>query len=205
VTRRIRWVAITFACALIIVIVADFWRFGVDLPIDPPDRSQRTDAIVVLTGGSERVRTAFRLFADGLAPRLFVSGVGKDVEARDLAGADLVEAAQLRCCVALGRAAADTAGNATETAGYVAAFSLHSIRLVTASYHMPRSLLHFRRALPEVQILPHPVYPIGFRHEDWWHWPGSAGLVAGEYVKWRFAWVALMIQLPAGRAEKART
>ena len=183
----------------------DFWQFGSSLPTEVPDRSQRTDAIVVLTGGSERVRTAFRLFSEGLAPRLFVSGVGKDVEPRDLAGADLLDQGRLACCVALGRAAADTVGNATESAGYAAAFGLQSIRLVTASYHMPRSLLQFRHALPDIKILPHPVFPAGFRHEDWWHWPGSAMLVAGEYVKWRFASVSLMLQPIGGRAEKARS
>ena len=36
------------------------------------------DAIVVLTGGAERVETGFRLLEEGLAPRLFVSGVHPD-------------------------------------------------------------------------------------------------------------------------------
>lgn len=181
---------------------ADFWRFAAGLPTEPPERDRKTDAIVVLTGGSERVRTGFQLLAEGLAPRLFVSGVGKDVEPRALAGADLVDAATLACCVAVGHAAADTAGNATETAGYAAAIGLRSIRLVTASYHMPRSLLQFRHALPLAQITPHPVFPAGFRHADWWRWPGSAGLVVGEYVKWRFAWVSLMVQPLGGWIEK---
>jgi uncharacterized SAM-binding protein YcdF (DUF218 family) len=188
---------------IVLTAAADFWRFATDLPTEPPERERRTDAIVVLTGGSDRVRTAFQLFADGLAPRLFVSGVGKDVEARALAGADLVDPARLACCVALGRAAADTAGNATETAGYVAAVGARSIRLVTASYHMPRSLLQFRHATPDLLILPHPVFPSGFRHVDWWQWPGSAGLVLGEYVKWRYAWLTLMIQPSTGWIEKA--
>ena len=43
-----------------------------------------TDAIVVLTGGAERVETGFRLLADGLAPRLFVSGVHPDSRLQDL-------------------------------------------------------------------------------------------------------------------------
>ena len=43
-----------------------------------------TDAIVVLTGGAERVETGFRLLADGLAPRLFVSGVHPDSRLADL-------------------------------------------------------------------------------------------------------------------------
>jgi uncharacterized SAM-binding protein YcdF (DUF218 family) len=173
----------------LIALAADFSLFAVGLPTEPPELERETDAIVVLTGGSERVRTGFQLLAAGLAPRLFVSGVGKDVEPRALAGADLVDSAKLACCVSLGRVAVDTAGNATETADYAAALGLRSIRLVTASYHMPRSMLEFRHALPQMKIAPHPVFPSGFRHTDWWQWPGSAALVAGEYVKWRTAWV----------------
>jgi uncharacterized SAM-binding protein YcdF (DUF218 family) len=199
---RLRTALVVAALISVAAVGADFARFAAGLPIDPPERERKTDAIVVLTGGSERVRTGFQLLAEGLAPRLFVSGVGKDVEPRALAGADLVDAAKLSCCVALGHAAADTAGNATETAGYAAAIGLRSIRLVTASYHMPRSLLQFRHALPQVLITPHPVFPSGFRHADWWQWPGSAGLVAGEYVKWRFAWVSLMAQPLGGWIEK---
>jgi len=199
---RLRIALVVLGLFIVTAVLADFARFAVDLPTEPPERERKSDAIVVLTGGSERVRTGFQLLAEGLAPRLFVSGVGKDVEPRALVGAELVDATKLACCVAVGHAAADTAGNATETAGYAAATGLRSIRLVTASYHMPRSLLQFRHALPQVQILPHPVFPSGFRHVDWWQWPGSAGLVAGEYVKWRFAWISLMVQPLGGWFEK---
>ncbi|MFY7958767.1 MAG: YdcF family protein [Elsteraceae bacterium] len=200
---RIRTGLVVAGLLSVAAVGVDFWRFAAGLPMEPAERERKTDAIVVLTGGSERVRTGFQLLAEGLAPRLFFSGVGKDVEARALAGADLVDPSKLACCVALGRAAADTAGNATETAGYAAGIGLRSIRLVTASYHMPRSLLQFRHALPQVQITPHPVFPAGFKHVDWWQWPGSAGLVAGEYVKWRYAWISLMVQSLGGWFEKA--
>ena len=35
----------------------------------------------------------------------------------------------------------------------------HSLRLVTGGYHMPRSLLEFSEALPEAEVVPHPVFP----------------------------------------------
>ena len=43
------------------------------------------DAIVVLTGGTERVETGFRLLEEGAAPRLFISGVHPDSRLADLA------------------------------------------------------------------------------------------------------------------------
>ncbi|MFM7778199.1 MAG: YdcF family protein, partial [Alphaproteobacteria bacterium] len=54
-----------------------------------------TDAIVVLTGGTERVETGFRLLEEGFAPRLFVSGVHPDSRLVDLARGAGVDPAKL--------------------------------------------------------------------------------------------------------------
>ena len=56
-------------------------------------------------------------------------------------------------------------------------------RLVTANYHMPRSLQEFRAVMPNLTIVPHPVFPAHIRLNDWWRWPGTAILLAGEYNK----------------------
>jgi uncharacterized SAM-binding protein YcdF (DUF218 family) len=86
--------------------------------------------------------------------------------------------------VALGRAAADTAGNATESAGYAAAFGLQSIRLVTASYHMPRSLFEMRRAIPDVVLIPYPVQTTREFDGDWWKNERPTRALALEYGKY---------------------
>src|SRR3546814_14637106 len=48
------------------------------------------------------------------------------------------------CCVDLGFEAADTAGNALETDGWLNAHGTKSIRLDTANYHMPPRLVELR-------------------------------------------------------------
>ncbi|MFM7689871.1 MAG: YdcF family protein, partial [Alphaproteobacteria bacterium] len=53
------------------------------------------DAIVVLTGGTERVETGFRLLEEGAAPRLFVSGVHPESRLADLARGAGVDPAKL--------------------------------------------------------------------------------------------------------------
>ncbi len=53
----------------------------------------------------------------------------------------------------------------------------HSLRLVTANYHMPRSLLEFARAMPDIEIVPHPVFPEISRGPHWW-------AAAGEFRRW---------------------
>ena len=95
--------------------------------------------------------------------------------------------AAVECCIVLGYAADDTRGNAAETAAWLRQESYSSFRLVTANYHMPRSLLEFRRALPNADIVPHPVAPTNVHVEEWWRWPGTTILLVTEYNKYLVA------------------
>ncbi|MBI5165708.1 MAG: YdcF family protein [Magnetospirillum sp.] len=149
-----------------------------------PDLDTRTDAIVVLTGGSERVTTGLVLLEARLADRLFISGVHRGVEVHDLLRQSHVALPEVETVIELGYAADDTVGNAAETAAFMAKARLGSLRLVTAGYHMPRSLLEFRRALPHATIIPHPVFPDAVKSRQWWRWPGTAALFATEYSKY---------------------
>ncbi|MGH7123420.1 MAG: YdcF family protein, partial [Stellaceae bacterium] len=123
------------------------------------DTDTATDAIVVLTGGSQRVQTGLQLLTAGKAKKLFVSGVyhGTDVTALLHAQSQSPDAVQ--CCIVLGHAADNTYGNALETAAWMRQEGYRSLRLVTANYHMRRAQLEFARAMPEARIIPHPVFP----------------------------------------------
>jgi uncharacterized SAM-binding protein YcdF (DUF218 family) len=160
------------------------WNFVESIPrqVEEPDRA--TDAIVVLTGGSHRLATGIKLLKEGKSHKLFVSGVNREVELGGLLAASSQSAADLPCCVTLGHAADDTIGNAIETQQWVQANDVHTVRLVTAAYHMPRSLLELHWAMPDVTFLANPVFPAGIDLDDWWqHW-SSAGLMIGEYHKY---------------------
>ena len=56
------------------------------------------------------------------------------------------------CCVDLGFTAANTLGNARETAEWARAKGYSALILVTADYHMPRARLELRAAMPEADI-----------------------------------------------------
>lgn len=154
---------------------------------------QRAGAIVVLTGGEGRIDEGLALFADGKASYLFITGVNPDVTPREIyalwkGGKPLPE-----CCISLGYLATNTAGNAAETAEWVRETNLTSIRLVTSNYHLTRSLLEFRRAMPGIEIVPHPVTPPLFKA-----WSGPFWLIAlREYNKTILTWLRLSI-LPRG-------
>jgi uncharacterized SAM-binding protein YcdF (DUF218 family) len=142
-----------------------------------------TDAIVVLTGGTERVETGFRLLDEGLAPRLFVSGVHPDSRLADLARGAGMDLARLAGRVELGHAAASTRGNAVEIAAWARPRQIATIRLVTAGYHMPRARTELRRAMPGLRVQAHPVTPVRLRADGAFWQPRNWGLLLGEYMK----------------------
>ena len=143
-----------------------------------------TDAIVVLTGGAGRLGIGIELLAQGRASKLFISGVYRGVDVAEILRVSRHDPEALECCIEVGYDATDTAGNARETARWMAAEGFQSLRLVTASYHMPRSLAEFRRAMPDVELVPHPVFTDTVRVEAWWSSPRSVGLIASEFTKY---------------------
>ncbi|MBN9565083.1 MAG: YdcF family protein [Alphaproteobacteria bacterium] len=148
-----------------------------------PFNPNKTQLIVVLTGGNERIQEGLRLLDDGLGERLFISGVNKAVSLESLLSATYSKYAHLKSKVVLGKEALNTQGNAKETRQWIQAHTIHSIRLITANYHMPRSLLQFKRELPGITIIPHVVMPKAVRADDWWSWPGTTWLFFIEYNK----------------------
>ena len=189
----IRSLVVIFLLLLALWLGGLFWFAG-QIPRTVGDATSKTDAIVVLTGGSDRLGQGLALLTEGRADKLFVSGVYRGIEVRELL--DLVQdsPSDLECCVALGYEADNTRGNALETADWIKAQNFESLRLVTASYHMPRSLLEFRRVMPKIAIVPHPVFPETYHQEDWWHWPGSTRLLLSEYNKYLFALLLAVLE-----------
>ena len=171
-----------------LVWASGLYRFSQLIPQPLPDNQVATDAIVVLTGGAGRVGEGLSLLERGLAKKLFVSGVYQGVDVQELLKVARRAPGNLECCIALGYAADNTRGNARETADWMRRENISSIRIVTASYHMPRSLLEFRRALPaDVRIVPHPVFPDGFPTESWWRNVSAMRLAISEYHKYLLA------------------
>lgn len=84
----------------------------------------------------------------GWAPRLFVSGVDREVRPAEFAAEYHVPAATMGCCVALGFQSYDTRSNAEEVAAWCARQRCKSLRLVTSDWHMRRAALELERELP---------------------------------------------------------
>ena len=158
--------------------------FAEGIPRTAIGEPEPTDAIVVLTGGPLRLKEGLTLLSEARGKKLFVSGVNPDVDMGELLRVAGQAPAEFACCVALGYAADNTAGNAVETRKWMDEEGYRSLRLVTASYHMRRSLLEFHRAMPDIRIIPHPVFPDQFKRDEWWQWPGTLALIVQEYHKY---------------------
>jgi uncharacterized SAM-binding protein YcdF (DUF218 family) len=186
---------------LLAATLAGFLWFLGAVAAEPAEPIRRTDAIVVLTGGAERVETGLDLLDAGAAPRLLVSGAAPGLTLPEFARAHGRDPAALAGRVWLGQQAVTTVGNAAETAAWVRAQDPppRTLRIVTAGYHMPRALLELGRALPAAEFVPHPVGPAALR---------SGGvplgrtvrLLGGEYVKYGMALAGLSAMAPAREA-----
>jgi uncharacterized SAM-binding protein YcdF (DUF218 family) len=150
----------------------------------PPAPDQRkADGIVVLTGGGARIVEGGRLLRNGHGRRLLVTGVNTRTSRAEIMRLADLDEPRFACCVDLDYEALDTFGNANETREWVAAHRFKSLIVVTAGYHMPRSLAVLSEALDGVELIAHPVVAKPFRNESWWlNWRAARTLVA-EYLK----------------------
>ncbi|MFQ5533536.1 MAG: YdcF family protein [Sphingomonadales bacterium] len=142
-----------------------------------------SDGVVVLTGGSRRISAALDLIAPSDGKRLLITGVhentGRDALRRVAGGQDKV----FDCCVDIDRLALDTVGNARQAAQWARGHGYRSLTVVTAIYHMPRSLFEFKRVMPDVELVAHPVYPgtVGPGRMGTWR---AVRVIALEYNKY---------------------
>ena len=185
-------IALGVASGLVLAWTIGFFGFVATVqkweePSSPPAASESADTIIVLTGGRERVETGLDLLKNGYGKKLLISGVHPGLTLDHLLANAGVSADMRACCITLGHAASSTFGNAEETRAWLAQEGYHSLRLVTANYHMPRSLIIFRAALPEATILPYPVAPDKVRLDGWWEHPGTLRLLVMEYDTYLWA------------------
>jgi uncharacterized SAM-binding protein YcdF (DUF218 family) len=166
-----------------LVVVA--WAFGFlwfAIALPQPAGAGHTDAIVVPTGSGGRIPRGIALLREGEAEQVLVTGVDANVRPREFAAEYEVSPRLMACCVELGFAALDTRGNARETAAWVTANEVGSIRLVTTDWHMRRAALELEGELPpDIALLRDAV-----RSEP------SLWTLFLEYHKLLFAWVLRM-------------
>ncbi|PCI48908.1 MAG: hypothetical protein COB49_05610 [Alphaproteobacteria bacterium] len=142
---------------LVLIWLAGLFHFIYGLSQAEPPVARKTDGIVVLTGGNNRLQEAVRLLEGAMADKLFISGVNEQVTDAELRAVLGSSERLADCCIESGTMAQNTAGNAKEISLWVRKNHMSSIRVVTSLEHMPRTLIEIRRYMPEIRIVAHPV------------------------------------------------
>jgi uncharacterized SAM-binding protein YcdF (DUF218 family) len=187
---------------LALLYVAGFLLFVATLP-SRPTQPLKADGIVALTGGDARLGAAVALLEGGTGKRLLISGVNKastKAQLRHLANGGR----RFDCCADIGYAAEDTYGNAEEAAAWTRLHHFHSLIVVTASYHMPRSIRLFRAVMPDEKLVAYPVEPGGVDVSAWWR-PGTLHLLHNEYLKYVASLIMTAVdhRAPTGKSAAA--
>lgn len=138
---------------------AGFLWFVYDMPSNPPCPDCTTDAIVVLTGGNNRIASALDLLDQKLAGHLLISGVKPGINLDTIKKNSGFHGHIDNYKITLDDQARSTKENALYTQKWLKQNGYHSIRLVTANYHMRRSLLEFQKVMPDILIVSHPISP----------------------------------------------
>jgi uncharacterized SAM-binding protein YcdF (DUF218 family) len=144
--------------------------------------STKADAIVVLAGGKGRVDEGVRLYREGRARYLFFIGVDPAVRKSDLYRQQAGDPSSER--VILENVSRNTLENAIYGRDVILRHRIDSVLLITSRYHMKRSAILFRNALPkELPIYPYPVDSKNLK-EAWWNHGGSFHLLFSEFYKY---------------------
>jgi uncharacterized SAM-binding protein YcdF (DUF218 family) len=178
----------SFAAQLILVMIWFVGLLAFTSRVDQSTPAQEppvADGVVVLTGASNvRLEQATKLLEAGKGKRLLISGVNREASRDDVLGVTKAVRPIYDCCVDLGYSAADTIGNASESAEWAKAKDYHSLIVVTADYHMPRSMLELHAAMPDVTLHPYPVVTESLNAHRWWKGGTSARRMIVEYCKY---------------------
>lgn len=142
----------------------------------------KADAIVVLAGGKGRVDEGVRLYRERRASYLFFIGVDPSVRKSDLYRPQPGDPSSEN--VILEKVSRNTLENAIYGRDLLLRQQVGSVLLITSRYHMKRSAILFRNALPkDLAIYPYPVDTKNLK-EEWWNHGGSFHLLFSEFYKY---------------------
>ena len=186
VRRILRWGGMASILA-IALIFGGFLRFADSVTTLKPPLDPRADAIVVLTGGYQRIDQAVELLQKGAGKRLLISGVHPTTTPKQIRRMTQASPELFTCCVDVGYDALDTIGNAQEASNWIHQRGYKSVLVVTNNYHMPRSLAELAYVDAETQFIPYPVVNTDLKTSDWFTDPNAVRVMLAEYAKVLFA------------------
>lgn len=172
-----------FFSVLLLVYVIGFILFAITL--GGPAKSERTDAVIAITGGPGRIEHGIDVLSQGLAKRMLIAGTDPSVTKPDLIRRLKGKKKLVDCCVDLGSESVDTRSNAEEASRWLAKRGYKSFRLVTSDWHMRRARYEFRRVMDGKYV----VVPDAVRTQP------SFMTLFGEYNKYLLRRIAVLLEI----------
>ena len=186
-SRCVFWLSQFLVLALIIlfiIITIGFSNFSYQVVhYTSPNIYRPVDAVIVLTGGMNRMKKAGSLLLNGVAGKLFVSGANARVDESEIFRAAGLDKNIHQAVVDIGFEAQDTSGNAKEIAIWLKKNNIKSMALVTNNYHMPRSLYLLRYENIQAKIIPYAVVNKDLKQINWLFDRDTMRLLLSEYGK----------------------
>ena len=142
--------------------------------------STKKSLIVVLTGGKGRIEKGIELLKEGNGKFLLISGVFQKEKVKDkYLFKDNINLKE--CCIFFEEKAKNTFQNATEVSNWLKERkeNIDSIQLITSYYHIPRSLIIFKKFFPDKKLIAVPVSQFSFSEGLFFH----IKLIFSEYLK----------------------
>jgi uncharacterized SAM-binding protein YcdF (DUF218 family) len=181
--RRTARKVLMAAFLMIAAVFGGFLWFADSVASLQPPENVKADAIVVLTGGYQRIDQALGLLRDGAGKRLLISGAHPSTSATQIRKMTQTPSELFSCCVDIGYDALDTIGNANEISRWIHDNGFRTVLVVTNNYHMPRSLHELRQADPVTDYIPYPVVNSDLTRRAWFVEPDVLRTMVYEYVK----------------------
>lgn len=156
------------------------------------DPLEKSEAVVLLSGGDEkRMDEAVRIYQEKFASTIILTETGENVKGYNTQYSKEQRDVLLEKGIPLGaieiteKPAASTRGEAKVVKTLVNNKRVHSLIIVTNSYHSLRTRLVFRDVFKdtEIKILVQPVRGSWYRSMTWWLSPQGWEATVSEYVK----------------------
>lgn len=149
---------ITFAFLILCLMVwgAAFASFLMHINTLSKTPLKTADAIVVLTGGPDRVNAGMDLLYNDVGSLLYISGVHPQTTRGDIL--KLWDGSpQNICCIYLDKQARDTYQNVRYSLDWADTKKVKKIIVVTSDFHLPRALSLFKAQTKDIDFIPFAV------------------------------------------------
>ena len=154
--HKLKKILFLFSLIIILFDIYDFYTF-INKQTNKINTYRGIDAIIVFTGGENRVQSGIDLISNNVGKRLFISGVNPDTNIFDISEKILSDEDLLNCCIDLGKKANNTIENAIESIDWIKNNNYKNVIIVTSNYHMKRSLFILKNFDRSINFIPHNV------------------------------------------------